>query len=148
VGRAGAAKEAAAQREGGGGFSGTLGYGLLAGAAVLTVAGVLLQLRTPFGVVGRPSLLSHEVVRQDTNRQRLERLDRAILAYHLVHGTPPGRLEDLVGDGLVDDRELRDPWSRPYHYGLTEKGLLLNAVDAEGRTVPGTLIERTLPRLP
>jgi len=79
------------------------------------------------------------------SRTRLERLDRAILAYHLVHGSAPPTLEVLVTDGLADRRYLHDPWTRPYHYALTENGYLLSGVDDSGKAAPGTVVERFLP---
>ena len=54
------------------------------------------------------------------SRARLERLDRAVLAYHLLRGAAPKTLEAVADEGLVDRDYLKDPWSRPYHYALTE----------------------------
>jgi len=79
------------------------------------------------------------------SHSRLERLDRAILAYHLVHGAAPATLEVLVSEGLVDRSYLHDPWARPYHYALTENGYLLSGVGDSGKPAPGTVVERTLP---
>ena len=81
---------------------------------------------------------------QGVSHVRLERLDRAILAHHLSHGSVPRTLEDLVAEGLVDRSYLKDPWARPFHYALTESGYLLSGVDDTGRTVP-PVIERVLP---
>jgi hypothetical protein len=115
--------------------------------ALVALALALLAQRPPFAVVGRPPLLreSHDLLMGAVSRSRLERLDRAILAYHLLRGAAPKTLETLADDGIVDRTYLKDPWSRPYHYALTDTGYLLNAVDDAGKSLPGTVIERTLP---
>jgi hypothetical protein len=115
--------------------------------ALVAVAFGLLAHRTPFAVVGRPPLMqeSYDLLMEAVSRSRLERLDRAILAYHLGRGTAPKTLEALADEGLVDRTYLKDPWARPYHYALTDTGYLLNAVDDAGRSLSQTLIERTLP---
>ena len=127
----------------------TTGPARLAPPAVALVALVLglSAQRPPFAVVGRPPLLrvSYNLLLETVSSTRLERLDRAILAYQLNHGGAPKTLENLAEEGLVDRSYLKDPWSRPYHYALTESGYLLNAVDDSGKSLPATLIERTLP---
>jgi Domain of unknown function (DUF4388) len=126
--------------------SATPGYVLGIIAIVLAAAGVFAQLGTPFGVLGlRPVMKNSELTLfQHVSRVRLERLDRAILAHHLNHGTIPHTLEELVSEGLVDRSYLKDPWARPFHYALTDSGYLLSGVDDTGRTVP-PVIERVLP---
>jgi len=126
--------------------SATPGYVLAFVALVLAAAGVVAQRGEPFGVVGLPPLLkgSYDLLMQGVSHVRLERLDRAILAYHLNHGAVPHTLEDLVSEGLVDRSYLKDPWERPFHYALTESGYLLSGVDDTGRTTP-PVIERVLP---
>jgi hypothetical protein len=123
------------------------GYALMAGAVVLSLAGLLYQSKTPFGVLFRPPLLegSVELLLQASSRARLERLDRAIEAYRLDHGMPPKTLEQLIGEGLVDKQHLTDPWSRPYHYEAAAAFYRLNAVDDAGKPQPGTSIERAFP---
>jgi hypothetical protein len=122
------------------------GYILVAAAVVLSLLGLVVQAKTPFGVLTRPPLLEVETLLEGTRQARLERLDRALVSYHYLYGMAPGRLEDLVQESLVDKSYLADPWGRPYHYALTEAGYLLNAVDERGKMVPGTLVERTLAR--
>jgi hypothetical protein len=124
------------------------GYLLVAAAVVLSIFGGVVQWKTPFGLIGRPPLIDGSLVLGGVTRARLERLDRSIVAYHLAHGAAPGTLDELVEEGLADAAQLRDPWSRPYHYAITDGGYLLNAVDDGGKMVPGSLIERTLPRGP
>jgi predicted transcriptional regulator len=123
--------------------------GRLAVAAIGAVALLLafVTQRAPFAVVARPPLLGqpYDLLMESVGRSRLDRLDRAIVAYHLNRGAAPKTLESLVEEGLVDRSYLKDPWSRPYHYALTDTGYLLNAVDDAGKSLPATLIERTLP---
>jgi hypothetical protein len=75
---------------------------------------------------------------------RLQRLDRALVAYHLIHGAPPRSLDDLVASGLLDASGLQDPWSRPYRYAAGPSGYLISAVDDSGRPRRTTSIERVL----
>ena len=127
--------------------AGAAGRLALPGVALLALALAVVAQRPPFAVVGRPPLLrgSYDLLMEAVSRSRLERLDRAIMAFHLTRGAAPKTLEALAEEGLVDRSYLKDPWSRPYHYALTDSGYLLNAVDDAGKNAPGTLIERTLP---
>ncbi|MBI3932412.1 MAG: DUF4388 domain-containing protein [Acidobacteria bacterium] len=145
VGR-GVAKESAAVRPEAP-ASAAPGYVVVAVVAMLSVVGVFAHLRSPFAVTGLSPFLQSPFERllEGVSHTRLERLDRAILAFHLRHGALPRTLEDLVEEGLADRSFLRDPWARPYHYALTENGYLLNAVDDAGRPVAGTVIERVVP---
>jgi len=122
------------------------GYLLAAVAVLLALAGIYFQRTSPFGVTGQPPLLqgTEQLMLQGVSRTRLERLDRAVLAYDLQKGTVPRTLSDLVSQGLVDRSYLSDPWARPFHYALTDNGYLLSAVDDAGKKT-GPLIERTLP---
>jgi len=147
VGRGGAQKDMAA----GAGAparvaSPAIGYGLMIASAALSALGLFVQLGTPFGIVTRPPLIKANVLLDGVSHARLERLDRSLVAFHLVYGVAPSGLQDLVTEGLVDRSYLADPWSRPYHYETTEKGYVLQAVDEHGKKVPGSLIVRDLSR--
>jgi Domain of unknown function (DUF4388) len=123
-----------------------MGYVLIGAAALLSLLGLVAQASTPFGLIGANPLLDGGTLLESVNHTRLERLDRAIMAHQLLYGGAPRRLDELVPEGLVDASYLKDPWSRPYHYALTEGGYLLNGVDERGKMVPGSLIERAIPR--
>ena len=147
VGRGGAQKDMAA----GAGAparvaSPAIGYGLMIASVALSALGLFVQLGTPFGIVTRPPLIKATVLLDGVSHARLERLDRSLVAFHLVYGVAPSGLQDLVTEGLVDRSYLADPWSRPYHYETTEKGYVLQAVDEHGKKVPGSLIVRDLSR--
>jgi hypothetical protein len=119
-----------------------------AGVALLIgLVSSIAQLGSPFAVVTQPPLLagSLDLLRESVTRARLERLDRAILAFYLRRGSVPTTLEELARAGLIDPSYLKDPSARPFHYALTDSGFILNAVDDLGQPAPGTLIERTLP---
>lgn len=145
VGR-GVAKEALAGREESAASS--LPGHVLAGVALLVaLIAAFVQRDAPFAVVACPPLMagSADLLDEAVMRSRLERLDRAILAFHLWRGSVPQTLEALARSGLVDPTYLKDPWSRPFHYALTDSGFILNAVDNFGKPVGGTLVERSLP---
>ena len=127
--------------------SSTPGYVLAAAAVLLALAGISTRAGTPFAVVGLSPYLqsSYDRILEGTRFNRLERLDRGVLAYHHSQGTTPSTLEEVASRGLVDRSYLKDPWARPYHYALTATGYLLSAVDDGGKKIPATTIERALP---
>jgi hypothetical protein len=149
VGRAGASKESSGPSEAPTRVaSPAIGYILISAATVLSLLGLALQATTPFGVITRPALLKKNLLPDGVTHARLERIDRAVVAFHLVHGVLPGSLSELVDEGLLDRRFLVDAWSRPYHYETTENGggYVLEAVDEHGKKVPGSLIVRAVAR--
>jgi hypothetical protein len=120
---------------------------VVAGLAVLlALAGFVAQLRTPFAVTGFDAVLPRvtDDLLEAVSVSRLQRIDRALRAYSLQKGALPKRLEELVDAALVDDAFLHDPWRRPYHYETRPGGYVLSAVDDNGKTVPSTVIERSL----
>jgi hypothetical protein len=125
-----------------------LGYMLIVAALALSALGLVLQRATPFGVLFQPPLVRAQSLLDGVNLARLERLDRALVAFHLVYGVIPSSLDELVGEGLVDVSYLKDPWSRPYRYETTlgGNGYVLQSVDENGRLVPGSLIARDFSR--
>jgi hypothetical protein len=127
--------------------SSTPGYALAAVALALALVGISARATTPFAITGLSPYLqsSYDRLREGVSYGRLERLDRAILAYHLAQGATPSTLDEVASRGLVDRSYLKDPWARPYHYALTANGYLLSAVDDHGKKIPATTIERVLP---
>jgi hypothetical protein len=123
------------------------GYVVAGLCVLLALGGMFVRRGAPFAVTGLPPFLreAHGLMLDTASHSRLERLDRAILAHHLVHGSAPATLEVLVGEGLVDRSYLHDPWDRPYHYALTESGYLLTGVDDRGKSIADTAVERHLP---
>jgi hypothetical protein len=126
--------------------SGIPGFVVMALVAFLALAGIGAQLHSPFAVTGLPPLLggSSDELLEGVSLSRLQRLDRALVAYHLIHGAPPRSLDDLVASGLLDASGLQDPWSRPYRYAAGPSGYLISAVDDSGRPRRTTSIERVL----
>jgi hypothetical protein len=127
--------------------SGAPGYIAIALAVVLSAGALFVHLKRPFAVLGLSPLLNgtYTLLLEGVRNTRLQRLDRAIVAYNLAHGHAPATLEELVKGGLVDRSYLTDPWARPYHYAHTESGYLLSAVDDRGKDIAGTVLERDLP---
>ena len=126
--------------------SATPGYVVMALVLLLAAAGVLAQWNRPFAVTGLDPVLQETAsrLRESLSLSRLRRLDQGIAAYALLQGAPPKRLDDLVDAALVDQSALHDPWRRPYHYEPGVNAYTLSAVDDNGKTEPGTLIQRSL----
>jgi Domain of unknown function (DUF4388) len=126
--------------------SATPGYAVVALVLLLAAAGAFAQLRAPFAVTGLAPWLQGAYSRllDGSGLARLHRLDRAVQAFHLMRGTLPTRLEDLVSAGLVDASYLSDRRARPFHYVPSGNAYLLSAVNDQGKTVPGSVIERTV----
>ncbi len=127
--------------------SATPGYVVVALVALLSVAGMLAQLRTPFAVTGQGSGLTgiYTLVVDGVGLNRLQRLDRGLQAHYLLSGAPARSLGDLVSEGLADGAYVKDLTDRPYHYVPNANGYLLSALDESGRDRPGFVIERNLP---
>jgi len=123
-----------------------LGHILAGVAVVLSVAAIGLHLATPFAVLGRPSLLEEPsaLLLERVSRARMEKLDRAIMAFRLVHGEVPTSLEGLVEVALVDAPLLRDPWGTPYEYVVTQGGYSIRAAQRAPGAAPGPEIKRVL----
>jgi hypothetical protein len=123
------------------------GYAAVLVVGAVALVGILLQAGSPFAVTGLTSTLNrpYRQLLAGVSHSRLERLDEAVRAYHLLHGSLPRTLEELVGAGLADTRDLKDASARPFHYALTVDGYLLSAVDDSGREDPATVIERVVP---
>jgi hypothetical protein len=130
--------------------SATPGYVVAALVLLLGVAGVAAQWRSPFAVTGLDPALSEMTTRvgESLRLAQLQRIDLAVAAYALRHGSTPKRLEDLVEAGLLDPAYLHDPWRRPYHYEPGPAGYALSAVDDNGRELPETVLRRGLAEKP
>jgi Domain of unknown function (DUF4388) len=144
VGRGATAEEAEPEEEVG---SPTRGYTGVAVVLVLALSSIALQFGHPFAVSGlKPALdTSYQGLLDGVSQSRLQRLDQALRAYQLVHGALPRTLEELVGAGLADQRDLKDAWARPFHYALTADGYLLSGVNDRGQQDPASAIERVVP---
>jgi hypothetical protein len=123
------------------------GYAMVAVVALFALVGIWMQRQTPFGVTGLRAAAQgpYQRMLDGVSQSRLQRLDLAVRAYHLVHGALPRTLEELVGAGLADTRDLKDAWARPFHYALTVDGYLLSGVDDSGKEDASTVIERVVP---
>ncbi len=127
-------------------ISSTPGYAVVALVLLLAAAGIFAQQKAPFAVTGLAPWLQGAYSRllDGADLARLRRLDRAVQAFHLMRGALPSRLEELVSAGLVDGSYLSDRHARPFHYVPNGNTYLLSAVDDHGKTVPGSVIERTV----
>ncbi len=118
------------------------GYAVAALVVALSLAGILVQLRSPFAVTGLEGVLpgAHDVIRDGVLRARLVRLERGIEAWRATHGKPPTSLDDLVGAGLVERAYLFDPWARRIRYEADAAGYRLSVAEEDGH--PGAIVDR------
>jgi len=95
-----------------------VGRAIAAAVLAFVLISLVARIRAPFTILGRPAFLEQtsKAVLGHISRARLERIDRGVWAYQLATGRLPETLSDVVRAGLLDARELRDPWARPYHY--------------------------------
>jgi Domain of unknown function (DUF4388) len=141
----------AAEEEAAGIVSATPGYVVVALVALLSVAGILAQLKSPFAVTGQGSGLNgtYTLVVEGVSLNRLQRLDRGLQAHYLLVGAPARSLGELVTEGLADGRYVKDLAARPYHYVPgwfpSGNGYLLSAIDESGKDRAGFVIERSFP---
>ena len=70
------------------------------------------------------------------SRGRLERLERGVQVFYLDLGSLPDTLTRLTEFGYVEERDVRDPWGRPYGYEKIAGGYRLTGLDGEGNETP------------
>jgi hypothetical protein len=127
-------------------ISSTPGYAVVVLVLLLAGTGIFAQRSAPFAVTGLAPWLQAAYSRllDGSDLARLQRLDRGVQAFYLMKGSLPSRLEDLVSARLVAGSYLSDRRERPFHYVPSGNAYLLSAVDDQGKTVPGSVIERTV----
>jgi hypothetical protein len=83
------------------------------------------------GAGGSAAALGDNLAQRYLARYQLARLRGALDVYRVERGGYPARLEELLEAGLVGERDLRHPWSQPYHYRRTPEGgfVLLSPVE-------------------
>jgi hypothetical protein len=108
--------------------------GATTGVLALALAGLALwvdQRGAAVGGEGGASVLRDNVAPRYLARYQLARLRGALDVYRVEKGQYPERIEELVEVGLVSQRDLRHPWSQPYHYRRRPEGgfVLLSPVE-------------------
>jgi hypothetical protein len=103
--------------------------GATTGAIAVALAGLVLwvdQRGDAGGELGERVDLHDNVAPRYLARYQMARLRGALDVYRVEKGRYPERIEELVEAGLVAARDLRHPWSQPYHYRrLPEGGFVL-----------------------
>jgi hypothetical protein len=96
---------------------------LAATVVLAAVLAVLAQAISQRGLVapGLRDNTGHRILA----RYQMGRLRGALEVFRLERGEYPERLDELLGVGLADDRDLAYPWSARYHYRRTTGGYLL-----------------------
>jgi hypothetical protein len=108
--------------------------GATTGAIAVALAGLALwvdQRGIAIGEAGGGVVLRDNVAPRYLARYQLARLRGALDVFRVEKGQYPERLEELVESGLVSPRDLRHPWSQPYHYRRRPEGgfVLLSPVE-------------------
>jgi hypothetical protein len=108
--------------------------GATTGLIAVTLAGLALwvdQRGIAIGESGGAATLHDNVAPRYLARYQLARLRGALDVYRVEQGQYPERLDELVEVGLVSGRDLRHPWSQPYHYRRRPDGgfVLLSPVE-------------------
>lgn len=108
--------------------------GATTGVIAVALAGLALwvdQRGVAVGHQGSLVALGDNVAPRYLARYQLARLRGALDVYRVERGQYPERLEELVEVGLVSRRDLRHPWSQPYHYRRRADGgfVLLSPVE-------------------
>ena len=73
---------------------------------------------------------------QDLRSSQYLKIDQAAKTWYLLEGRFPAGLGELVGSGLLDRADLRDPQGRPFRYEPGEESYTLQPMDA-GKPVAG-----------
>jgi hypothetical protein len=108
--------------------------GAATGVIAVALAGLALwvdQRGIALGEVGGGAVLRDNLAPRYLARYQLARLRGALDVFRVEKGQYPERLEELVESGLVSSRDLRHPWSQPYHYRRRPEGgfVLLSPVE-------------------
>jgi hypothetical protein len=117
-------------------------------AAVVLVA-VILGIRDPLKVPLSSFFEAKDEadLKARLNDTRLNQLDSSIMMYFYVHGSLPGRLEELVESNYLREDDILDPWSRPYSYDVSEDTYILSSSSPSGEVVKRSQIRRTVGRM-
>jgi hypothetical protein len=91
-------------------------------AALAGLAFWLDQRGTGLGEARGTGLLQDNVASRFLARYQLARLRGALEVYRVERGEYPEQLAALVEAGLVGWRDLRHPWTQPYHYRRRPEG--------------------------
>lgn len=93
---------------------------------------------TPWGIVAA----SHEteLLKTYASRNRMERLEQALQAFYLDHGSMPETLQTLSVDGYLRSSDIRNPWGRPYAYRLGASAYEISDGPREGHAGDAVVI--------
>lgn len=87
------------------------------GALILLFAAMVYQVSTARAAARGPGLLLDDrPVQRQLARVQQARIEAALEVFRLESGQPPADLEELVGAGLLAERDLHHPWEQIWHY--------------------------------
>jgi hypothetical protein len=110
---------------------------LVLSAAALGLLTINFNPMTPWRLVDESR--ETEVFKNYASRNRLERIEHAVQAYYLDHGTIPESLEAVSRAGYLVAAELKDPWGRRYAFVADGSGYQISG-QAPGRETEDLVI--------
>jgi len=83
---------------------------------IMVVVGIMAIIGTAlaFGFIG---IFSDS--QGDAAKMQLQTISQGLDAYYVRHREYPDRLEVLVDEGMLEEKQLEDPWKKPIVYNLT-----------------------------
>ena len=110
--------------------SGALQLLVIAGAA-MGIASLASNPFTPWRIAATGP--DTELLKTYASRNRLERVEQALQAFYLDHGTMPESLQALSAGGYLRPADIRNPWGRPYSYRVDPSAYEISDSPPEGR---------------
>lgn len=107
-------------------------------AAALGFASLGTNPYTPWRIAAK----SHEteLLKTYSSRNRMERVEQALQAFYLDHGSMPESLPTLSAEGYLRPADIRNPWGRPYAYSLGASAYEISDGPPEGRVAEAVVI--------
>jgi hypothetical protein len=123
-------------------FAAAVLLAVVLGAAGLGVATLSGNRYSAWKVAGAPEI--DDRLRTYTSRGRIERIERSVRAFFLDRGQLPDGLPVLVANGYLDERDVVDPWGRPYGLDVASNSYTISGLNAHGEVSQDLTLIRTL----
>ncbi len=102
--------------------------------ALIAMASLVTSWNNPFSFYKTASryMPVAEDIKLSISRNRLEKINFALQVYFFNFRKYPSDLSYLVASGIVSQKELMDPWGRPYSFELGKSSYLVYGFNSEG----------------